>query len=232
LRLITANSLIYSALAALTLLAACSKNPAGDQPRADYDPATGRLRRITLDANKNGRNDTVSYMDGTRVLRIELDLDENGKVERWDFYRPDGKLEKVGLASRNDSVLDSQAFYAPGGALERIEISTERDGRFDRTEFYEHNVLIRSQDDTNGDGRPDKWDDYVPRPNHAASEPAYAITATAFDDTGSGHPERRFVYASNGTVGRVEIDPQGTGDWQVRPVPSVALASAARPPRR
>ena len=66
-----------------------------------------------------------------------LDLDENGKVERRDFYRPDGKLDKVGFASRNDSVMDSQAFYTPAG------------------------------------------------------EAASAITMTAFDDTGSGRPQRQ-----------------------------------------
>lgn len=214
----------YSVLAVALLSAACSRKPAGEQPRADYDPATGRLREIVFDANKNGKNDAVSHMDGTRILRIDLDFDENGKVERWDFYGTDGKLEKVGLASRNDGVMDSQAFYSPAGALERIEISTKRDGRFDRTEFYKSNVLVRSQDDSNRDGRPDKWDDYLPRPNHAAWEPAYAISATSFDDTGSGRPERRFVYAPDGSVARVEFDPDATGNWR----PRAAAAAIAR----
>ena len=196
------------------LAAACSRQPAGEQPRAEYDTTSGHLSKIVFDANKNGKNDTSSYMDGTRIIRIELDLDENGKVERWDFYRPDGKLEKVGFASKNDGVMDSQAFYDPPGVLQRIEISTKRDGTFDRTEFYERSVLVRSQDDTNGDGRPDKWDYYTPRPDHAAGEPAYAILATAFDDTGSGRPERRFIYAPKGTVAKVEYDRDGSGNWQ------------------
>ena len=208
----------YTLLVVLALGAAgaCSRAPAGERPVADYDQGTGRLRRIAFDANKNGRNDTVSYMDGTRIIRVELDLDENGKVERWDFYRPDGKLEKVGFASRNDSVMDSQAFYEPAGVLQRIEISTKRDGRFDRTEFYEKNVLVRSQDDSNADGRPDKWDYYTPRPDHGPGEPAYAISATAFDDSGSGRPERRFVYGPKGSIARVEFDRDGSGNWQTR----------------
>jgi hypothetical protein len=202
---------------ALCFVVGCSRAPTGDRPKAEYDKATGRLREIVFDANKNGKNDTVSYMDATRIIRIELDLDENGQVERWDFYRPDGKLEKVGLASRNDGVMDSQAFYTPASELQRIEISTKRDGTFDRTEFYDHNVLVRGQDDTNGDGKPDKWDQYTPLPNHAAGEQAYAITATSFDDSGSGRPERRFVYGPKGTIARVEIDPDGTGNWRLRP---------------
>jgi hypothetical protein len=203
---------------ALGVAAACSRTPGGERPVADYDQNTGRLRRIVLDANKNGKNDTVSYMDGTRIIRVELDLDENGKVERWDFYGPDGTLEKVGFASRNDGVMDSQAFYEHAGVLRRIESSTKRDGRFDRTEFYEHNVLVRSEDDTNGDGRPDKWDVYTPRPDHGPGEPAYAIASTEFDDSGSGRPERRFVYGPKGSIARVEFDRDGTGNWRSQPV--------------
>ena len=207
---------VFMSVLALGVAGACSRTPAGDRPVADYDPTTGHLRRIVLDANKNGKNDTVSFMDGTRIIRVELDLDENGKVERWDFYGPDGKLEKVGFASRNDGVMDSQAFYEPAGVLQRIEVSTRRDGRFDRTEFYEDKVLVRSQDDANGDGRPDKWDYYTPRPDHGPGEPAYAISVTAFDDSGSGRPERRFVYGPNGTIAKVEFDRDGTGDWRPR----------------
>ena len=197
------------------VVAGCTQGSAGDQPRAEYDKTTGHLARIEFDANKNGRNDTVSYMDGTRIIRIELDLDENGKIERWDFYGPDRKLEKVGFASRNDGVMDSQAFYTPEGAVERIEISTTRDATFDRVEFYEQGALVRSQEDTNRDGRPDKWDEYSPHPNHAAGEPAYAISSTAFDDAKTGKPNRRFVYGPTGNVARVEVDREGNGVWRL-----------------
>jgi hypothetical protein len=189
---------------------ACSR-PKGDQPRAVYDPASGRLRQLFYDANKNGKNDALAWMDGTRLLRVDLDLDENGKVERWDFYNPDQTLEKVGLSRLNDGVMDAQAFYQPAGTLARIQVSTARDGHFDRVEFYEGNRLTRTEEDTNHDGRPDKWDTYRPEPNAGPNEPAYAITSTAFDDTGSGKSERRFFYGPQGTIARIEIDPDGDG---------------------
>ena len=176
-----------------------------------YDGETGRLRTLETDANRNGRIDTVSYMDGARILRIELDLDENGHVERWDFYDAAGQLEKVGLSRSNDGVMDAVAFYDPAGVLRRMEISTGRDGRFDRVELYEHGVLTSSADDTNGDGRPDKWDSYRVVPAWPGQPAGYTITATAFDDTGSGRPERRFVYGDRGAIARVEIDPEGDG---------------------
>ena len=194
----------------LAAAAACSRPPAGDRPQPSYDPNTGRLSRLGFDFNQNGRNESVGYMDGTRILRIELDADENGKVERWDFYGTDRKVLKVGLSQRNDGVMDAQAFYTAGGALQRIELSTRRDGRYDRTEFYEENVLVRSAEDTNGDGRADKWETY--RPADAGPDvPPYAITSTAFDDSGSGRPERRFVYGPKGSIVRVELDPDGDG---------------------
>jgi hypothetical protein len=198
-------------------LAGCSRS-AGPTPQAAYDPETGRLRSLTFDANKNGTIESTSYMDGTRIIRIELDLDENGKIDRWDFYKPDRTLEKVGFSRLNDGVMDAQAFYEPEGVLARMEISARRDGRFDRTEFYEAGALVRSEEDANHDGRPDKWETYHAMPQTSPNEPAYAITSSEFDDTGSGRPERRFVYGSNGGIVQVEFDLDGDGIFQSRHV--------------
>lgn len=201
------------------LSVACSDpDPPGDRPKASYDHGSGRLKALVYDANKNGRNDAVSHMDGARIVRIDLDLDENGKVERWDFYGSDRKLEKVGLSRLNDGVMDAQAFYHPDGALARIDVSTRRDGRFDRIEIYEAGILIRTEEDTNGDGRPDKWETYEAVPQPRPNEPGYAITSTAFDDSGSGRPERRFVYGPGGSIVRAEVDPDGDGVFTSGPV--------------
>ena len=34
-------------------------------------------------------------MDGTKFISIEIDKDEDGRVDRWEYYRGDQKLEKV-----------------------------------------------------------------------------------------------------------------------------------------
>jgi hypothetical protein len=190
----------------------CSGRSGGDDhPTATYDPATGRLHALAFDVNKNGKNDTVLYTDGTHTRRIELDLNENGKVERWDFYDERGQLEKVGLSRRDDGVMDAEAFYTANGMLSELRISTKRDGRYDRTEFYEHDVLVRSADDTKGTGKPDKWDTYQPDPHAAPGAPPYVITSTAIDETGKGRPTRRFIYGADGTIARVEVDRAGAG---------------------
>src|SRR4029450_6121138 len=41
--------------------------------KATYDQNTGRLKELTYDANKNGRIDTWTDMDGTRPPRARID---------------------------------------------------------------------------------------------------------------------------------------------------------------
>jgi len=200
------------------VLGACAR-PAGDRPRAAYDQDTGRLARLEYDASRNGRNDAVAIMDGTRVLHIEVDLTENGKTDRWDFYTPERQLEKVGFSRLDDGVMDAVAFYDAAGDLERMEISTSRDGRFNRVEFYRAGVLEASEEDSNGDGRADRWETYVPNPGHAAGEPPYAIASAAFDDTGRGTPNRQFTY-TGGAITRVEVDADGDGTFILQPSPA------------
>jgi hypothetical protein len=201
-------------LAIVATAAACAK---GEEPRAEYDPQTGRLRTLAFDATGGGRHNAIGYLDGSRMRRIELDLDANGAIDRWDFYGADGKLEKVGLSQRNDGRMDAEAFYTAAGALRLMRISTRRDGTFDRTEYYENDVLVRSEDDTNRDGKTDLWNTYRPAGDVPPGVQPYAITSTAFDETGRGTPTRRLVFGPGGRVERVEVDRDGDGHFTVRP---------------
>jgi hypothetical protein len=203
-----------AAMVAVAAVTTACTTPKPNMTTATYDPTTGQLTTLTADADGDGRVDTVSRMEGTRILRIELDLDENGQVERWDFYRADGTLEKVGLSHQNDGVMDAVAFYDEGGVLTRMNLSTRRDGTFDRAEYYADGRLSRSEDDINGDGRPDKWDVFEPVPGDDRTTSGYRILSTAFDDAGRGWPQRRWVYGAQGRVVRVERDDDGDGTFE------------------
>jgi hypothetical protein len=210
------SALKISLAIAVVLAGACSPSPeAGLATTVEYDKTTGKLQKLVYDVNKNGKYESTGFMDGTRIVRVELDMDENGKVERWDIYNDDRTLQKVGLASKNDGVMDNQAFYTQAGVLQRIEVSTKRDGQFNRTEFYESNVLIRSEEDTNGNGRPDKWETYGPVTSPKPGLPSFTITSTAFDETGAGKPTRRLIFGDQGKdqgmIVRIEVDPDGDG---------------------
>ena len=80
-------------------------------------------------------------MDGASIVRIEIDKDEDGAIERWEYYDANKRLEKVGTSRANDGKVDTWAYPAADGATARIERSTRRDGRVTRTEFYEGGVL-------------------------------------------------------------------------------------------
>lgn len=205
---------IIVCMACATLVSACSR---GEQASAEYDPQTGRLRTLAFDATGAGKKNAVGFVDGATVRRIELDLDSDGAIDRWDFYTADGKLEKVGLSQRDDSRMDAEAFYTPEGALRMMRISTRRDDTFDRIEYYEHDILVRSEEDTNRDGKPDKWDTYRPERDVPPGVLPYAITSTALDETGRGTPTRRLIFGPGGRVERIESDRDGDGHFTVVP---------------
>lgn len=156
-----------------------------------YDKTTGKLQLLKYDANGDGTVDTWSYMDGARIVRIEIDTDHDGKVDRWEYYRPDRTLEKVGFSRARDGKEDAWSYAGPDGSIVRIDVSTHRDGKIDRVEHYERNVLARAEEDTDGDGRWDKWEIY----EHSR------LASVSFDTTfRRGTPDRRMIYGTDGSV--------------------------------
>src|SRR5262245_55242050 len=99
---------IMAFLVVSSVLVACSLQDATphDQPAATYDQASGRLKELAFDTTRNGRNDAIGFMDGTRVHRIEVDEDEDGKVDRWEFYDSKRRLERVGFSRLHSGVPD------------------------------------------------------------------------------------------------------------------------------
>jgi hypothetical protein len=176
-----------------------------------YHPLTGRLQLLKYDSNANGTVDTWSHMDGTRVLRIEIDADEDGKLDRWEYYDAAQRLEKTGTSRVNDGKEDAW-LYATGTSSGRADVSTTRDGKANRFEFYENDALVRVEEDGNADGKIDKWEEYE----------SGRLAAVAFDTLQRGTPDRRLVYAVDGSA-RLEVDQHGSGVF-------VAAGTAANQP--
>ena len=184
--------------------------------KATYDPSTGRLKELTYDANKNGRIDTWTDMDGTRPLRARIDRNEDGKLDRWEYYDGQGQLAKVGFSRSDDGKPDAWAFAGPDGKVVRIEISSAKDEtKIDRWERYEPKgagpedvgALLAADEDTNHDGTRDKWETYE----------GGALKTAAFDEDHDGRPDRRLTYAA-GTLTLIESQPDPSGAYtkQVR----------------
>ena len=206
------------AFVVLVSLCACS-NPEKERLRATtkptYDTKTGKLTKLTYDANKNGRIDTWTDMDGTRPLRSRVDRNEDGRIDRWEYYDDRGELLKVGFSRRDDGKVDAWAVSGPDGKLQRIEISSSGDEmKIDRREYYDPSrstgpgnagALVRAEEDTNADGKPDKWETYENG----------AIRTAAFDENGDGKPDRRLTYSA-GRLVLIESAPGETGRYAQR----------------
>jgi len=172
----------------------------------EYDRKTGKLTLLKYDSNGNGRVDTWSYMDGARVVRIEIDENEDGKIDRWEYYGPDRTLTKTGYSRIGDGKEDAWSYPGADGSVERVEISTKRDGRVTRVERYLKSVLVSAEEDTDGDGQMDKWETYD----------GQRLASVAFDTLHRGSPDRRLLYHADGTVA-FEVDRNGDGHFVATP---------------
>ena len=64
--------------------------------------------------------------------------------------------------------------------------------------------LARIEEDTNGDGAIDKWETYA----------GGVLSVLALDLQHRGKPDRKLIYRPDGTLDRIEVDPDGTGRFQ------------------
>jgi hypothetical protein len=208
---------VFAALALCgALLAPACSDPERERlkatTKASYDAATGRLTELTYDANGNGRIDTWTEMDGSRPVRSRIDSNEDGRIDRWEYYDGTGRLSKVGFSRQAGENPDAWAFSTPDGRIDRIEISsTGEPSRIDRWEFYGAagatgadgtGPLLRVEEDTDRDGRRDKWELYVDG----------IVRSAEFDENRDGRPDRRLTYRDAELV-LIETAPDASGTY-------------------
>jgi hypothetical protein len=134
------------------VFAACGDGREDAAIQATYDN-TGFLRMLTLDSNHDGKPDTWSHMEGSRIARIEIDTDQDGAIDRWEYYDANQQLEKVGTSRGRDGKIARSEFYE-GGQLARAEEDTDGNGIVDKWETYANGVMASVAFDTEGTGHP------------------------------------------------------------------------------
>jgi hypothetical protein len=170
-----------------------------------YDKA-GKLTELTYDFNKNGKIDTWAQMDGARPVLTRMDRNEDGRMDRWEYFDAQGELEKVGLSRRDDGKPDEWVYQGKDGNVERIEISSMSDpARIDRWEHYDATGLVAAEEDTNADAKIDKWETFVNG----------AVRTAAFDENKDGRPDRRLTYDGARLV-TIESEPDASGHFAKR----------------
>ncbi len=183
------NPIFGVALLLSTLsLAGCSQPPdprrtnfqvAKDNVTANYDPKTGRLRRIEVDQDRNGTYETVSIWDGNQLKVIEIDTNDDKLVDRWEHYENvPPVMTKIGTSSQRDASEDVWTYLAADGKSIK---TVERD--------------------TNRDGRADKWEEFGPPlpPNGGP-----VLRRVGYDQAGTGKATLWLYYGPNGQFERTE----------------------------
>jgi hypothetical protein len=160
-----------------------------------YSKESGQLEQLVTDSNGDGVIDARAYMRGRRLERIEVDRNRDGAFDRFEYYseRPPERVDPTSPAGRAE--------------IERVEEANGLDQQITRREFYERGELSRVEDDSNADGRLDRWELYDQG----------VLARIDMDLTGSGFPTRRLVYRRDGSIERVEVDPDGSGQWREPP---------------
>ena len=174
-------------------------------PRPVYDALTRVLVRLDWDSNGDGRIDHRTYVHRTVPYRTEIDRDDDGRVDTWEYVAADGKVRRLGTASANDGVEDTWTWPADGAGTLRIDRAQYRDGVADRAEYFQRDVLVRAEEDANRDGRIDKWETWE----------GGVLRAAAYDTSfAAGRADRRVLYDDAGRFAYMEADSDGDGRFE------------------
>ncbi len=125
---------------------------AKDEQGKEFD----KLVRKELDINWDGKVDIVRvYGDEEQLESEKLDLDFDGRVDQINFY-------EKGVIVRKERDLDYNSrpdlwIFFEKGKIVRKERDTNSDGKVDYWEYWEGDHVDRIGEDLDGDGNVDKW---------------------------------------------------------------------------
>jgi hypothetical protein len=125
-------------------------------------PAAGGLVEQLIDINGDEQADVFNFYrvrsKASRLLvRKELDLNWDGKVDVRTWFDEDGAIEKEEMDGDFDDRVDWIDHYK-GGRRVMSEIDTDYNGSLDLFKYFENGKLRRKERDTTNDGRIDFWE--------------------------------------------------------------------------
>lgn len=124
--------------------------------QALYGGPDNHLERVVYDGDGDHRAEVVTiYGPGGRPIQAQIDTDNDGIVDRWEYYAPDGHIAKVGTSRRFPGQPDLWSYPDGFGGVSRREYDDDGDGRPERAETLLDGAVVAEEYDTNGDGR---WD--------------------------------------------------------------------------
>lgn len=155
----------------------------------------GTLREIRYDSDGDKVADVFAHFSGRAIPdRLEIDGNQDGKIDRWDDYDIEGTLIRYATSAKG-GVPDRFIEVDPKTQLTtRIETDADQDGRRERVELFIAGRMTRAEIDTNGDGIRDRvqiWE-------------GSRMTSEELDIDGDRRPDVRIVHSKTGTISKVE----------------------------
>lgn len=220
--------------------------------KAYYD-AAGNLKRVLLDADRDGRFEAEEQYAGRRLSRRE-DRDGDGIHERRYDWQKDGSARLV--EDRGKGPIQT-TWFDPKGVIVKVARDKDRDGkpeitwRYEKgvlrkveknrgTWFYQNGKLARAELDTDKDGRTDRREYYrqgrLERSEDLGRsgkvhrkwffDEAGKPLRQQEDSDGDGRMERLRVYRKDGSVIQtVDADLNGKPEIRERYAPDGRMVS-------
>ncbi|HOG44306.1 MAG TPA: hypothetical protein PK560_09510 [bacterium] len=120
--------------------------------RGEYDL---KIHVKMMDLNRDTKIDVWRFFnDSGAVIKEELDLDFDGKIDAVDHYL-NGIVRRREVDFQFDEETDIWKHFDEKGALMLIEADQSGDGKIDYWEHYTNGAIERIEKDTDDDGKPD-----------------------------------------------------------------------------
>ncbi|MDW8249310.1 MAG: VCBS repeat-containing protein [Myxococcales bacterium] len=138
-----------------------------------------------MDANGDGKPELITVTSGGRQVCRAMDLNHDGRIDRYAYYDRDGLLRRVESDYDRDGRTDEIAIYRAGVLVEKHR-EMNLDGRLDAWVYYENGVLVKQERDTDGDGHVDEWWQYSP--GKEPGDPPCVVIVKDIDGDGTPDP--------------------------------------------
>jgi hypothetical protein len=122
------------------------------------DEATDRV-----DADGDGRSEITTVRRAGKAVCQAIDLNHDGIADVWTFWDAGGRIRRREYAYGRDAAITEVQLFR-GGTVTEIQQATMQAGHIDTWHFLTGGKLVRSERDSDGDGRIDEWWEY---PNRA-----------------------------------------------------------------
>lgn len=145
----------------------------------------------------------------------EVDFDADGISEVFNYFREridaPRLLMRKELDLNRDGKIDVVSYFDELGKLEKEEMDSDYDGRFDWTDHYQEGVRVMSEYDTDYDGIPNVFK-YFER----SEDGAVYLDRKERDSDGDGLIDVWERFSREGEVVRTGRDTDGDGKMDVR----------------